>query len=390
MARGLYNAEASYVRAGNSSVVGDRSAVLWFLEEPGHYRTTAVIKEMCPTDIRLSERHTIGGIKSQMNLRSWEYYLQFEQDDCKRSYLLDGITNGFAIVDYPSDIDHYCCENYASVLHTEAFEYVDNLISSEIAEGKYVIASTQQHCVHALGAIPKTDGSYLPITDCRRPEGLSINNHMETTFQNFNYITIDHVAANVTRGCTMASIDISAVYRSVSILHDQWTYQGINWPIQGELVPLLDARLSFGLRCAPFIFSEISNFVANTMERMGYKCVANYLDDFLVFGDTFEQCQQAQMAIIALLGDLGFYVSWKKCSTPDTCVRYLGILIDSIGMSLSLPEDKLVRLRAELEFFKDQSRATAVLDDCTLCEGSTRRKNFLQEDNRLVGGVTSR
>ena len=130
------------------------------------------------------------------------------------------------------------------------------------------------------------------------------------------------------------------------------------WPIEGELMPLWDVRLSFGLRCAPNIFTEISNFIARTMSRVGFGCVANYLDDFLVFGKTFQECQLAQSTLISILGDLGFLVSWKKCSTPSTCVRYLGILINSVSMSLSLPEDKLLKMRAELLFFQGRTRAT--------------------------------
>ena len=129
-------------------------------------------------------------------------------------------------------------------------------------------------------------------------------------------------------------------------------------PINGQLMPLWDARLSFGLRCAPYIFSEISNFVMRTMERLEFTCVANYLDDFFVFGSSFLQCQEAQIALVRLLGELGFVVSWKKCSSPSTTVRYLGIIIDSESLCLSLPEDKLLKLSAELQFFSDRTRAT--------------------------------
>ena len=324
----------------------------------GSYITSPQIASTCPMEIRLLPRHRIGGIPSQMNLSAWNYYLQFEDDDATRWYLHDGVKHGFAIVDDNDIISSYCCDNYSSALTGEAFQFVDNLISSELLEGKYVKASSQPHCVHALGAVPKQDGSYRPITDCRRPEGISINNHMQETFQSFNYITIDHVAANVSSGCYMATADISAAYRSVSIREDQWTYQGIRWPIEGELFPLWDVRLSFGLRCAPFIFSEMSDFVASTMKRLGFTCVANYLDDFLVFGESFEECQDAQRTLITLLGDLGFIVSWKKCTTPSTCVRYLGIIIDSEEMCLSLPDDKLSKLHSELQFFAKRDRAT--------------------------------
>ena len=322
------------------------------------YVTYPHITSTCPLELRLLPRHNIGGMPSQMNLNGWNYYLQFEDDDASRCYFQDGISQGFAIVDKDDSISSYCCDNYSSALTGEAFTFVNNLIASEISEGKYVKATSQPHCIHSLGAIPKRDGSYRPITDCRRPEGISINNHMQDTFQSFNYITIDRVASNVSQGCYMATVDISSAYRSVSIREDQWTFQGIQWPIQGELIPLWDVRLSFGLRCAPFIFSEMSDFVARTMERLGYLCVANYLDNFLVYGDTFQSCQAAQQALITLLGDLGFIISWKKCTTASTCVRYLGILRNSEEMSLSLPEDKLHKLHSELQFFTDRNRAT--------------------------------
>ena len=324
----------------------------------GTYTQDPEIQFMCSIGTRLKPRHTIGGIKSQMNLNCWEHYLHFENDLHRKQYLRDGILHGFAIVDADAEIQSYYCDNYSSVLSTGAFSFVDSLITDEVEQGKYVLASSVPHCVHALGAIPKADGSYRPITDCRRHEGISINNHMDTTFQTFNYITMDQVAASVTPDCYMASVDISSAYRSISIREDQWTYQGINWPVDGQLVPLWDARLSFGLRCAPFIFSEISDFISDTMGRLGFSCVANYLDDFLVFGKSFAQCQHAQSTLINLLGDLGFYVSWKKCSSLSTSVRYLGIIINSIEMSLSLPEDKLSKLHTELEFFQGRTRAT--------------------------------
>ena len=322
------------------------------------YKSPLVIENRCPMSTRVKPRHTIGGIPSQMNVSSWDHYLHYENDLEAKMYLHDGIAHGFAIVDDWEVIPPYYCVNYPSALNGEAFPFIDDLISEEIKEGKYVEASTTPHCVHALGAVPKQDGTFRPITDCRRPEGSSINNFMSSTFQTFTYTTIDEVASHVSSGCYMATVDISAAYRSIHVRHDQWTYQGVMWPKDDELIPLWDARLAFGLRCAPYIFTEISNFIARTMTRLGHAYVANYLDDFLVFGSSFEECQQAQMSLITLLGELGFYVSWKKCSSPSTCVRYLGILIDSQNMSLSLPQDKLDKLKNELEFFKNRTRAT--------------------------------
>ena len=293
-----------------------------------------------------------------MNLKSWEYYLQYECNSYIHDYLLNGIQYGFSIVDSDVDIAPYRGTNYKSVLTGEAFDFVNDLILKEISEGKYIRAYTPSICVHALGAVPKQDGGFRPITDCKRPIGYSINNYMEETFQQFSYCTVDQVSANMTGGCFMATVDISAAYRSVPIIPDHWKYQAVSWIIDGELCDLQDTHLCFGLRCAPYIFTMISNFIVNTMSRLGYFGIINYSDDFLVFGETFEECQEAQSVLIRLLGQLGFRISWKKCSTPATRVKYLGIIFDSISMEMSLPQEKLQKLHVEMDFFRGRQRAS--------------------------------
>ena len=324
------------------------------------YRVKPIISQMCPISVRLQDKHYVGSQQSQMNLHAWEYYLEFEMDPEIKDFLHTGVLNGFAIVDSLDNISGYENGNYRSVLFGEAHNCIDKLIREEYSDGKFVSADTVPLCVHSLGAVPKADGSYRPITDCSQPEGISINNFMETTHQPFNYTTVDSVADSVTQNCYMASIDISAAYRSVTISQDHWTCQGVQWDIQDgqDDQYLLDTRLSFGIRCAPYIFTCISNFISQTMCRLGFSHVANYIDDFLVFGETFEECQLAQVTLIRLLGELGFQVSWKKCCSPSQRVRYLGINFDSGHMTLSLPDDKLDKLHHELEYFKDKKRAT--------------------------------
>ena len=321
------------------------------------YTDGANVIDMCNDDMRY-EVHTVGGLDSQMHYKCWEYYVGFDPDIVNGTYLLSGKKNGFPIVDADVEIEPYRCVNYSSILHGDAFDYVNDLIRDEILDGKYVRATCLPHCVHALGVVPKADGSFRPITDCKRPLGVSINNYMEETFQHFTYCTVDQVAENMLEGCYMASVEIASAYRSVPILPEHWKYQAISWMVDGEISDLFDTRLCFGLRCAPYIFTMISNFVSETMERLGYLHVVNYIDDFLVYGKNFEECQQAQTVLIHLLGQLGFRVSWKKCSTPSTKVRYLGIDFNSISMEISLPESKLIKLRSEMDFFRDKTRAT--------------------------------
>ena len=77
----------------------------------------------------------------------------------------------------------------------------------------------------------------------------------------------------------------------------------------------VDNFLCFGLSCAPSIFNRISCAIARTMQRRGFKIV-NYLDDFLVIGETHGECLDAQQELLALLGSLGFSVNWEKVTGP--------------------------------------------------------------------------
>lgn len=89
-----------------------------------------------------------------------------------------------------------------------------------------------------------------------------------------------------------------------------------------------------------------------------YHKVYCYLDDFILVGKSFEKCQEAQIVLIELMGELGLYTNWKKCTSSDTKCKYLGVEIDSNSMELLLPYEKLQKLHDELKFFESRKRVT--------------------------------
>ena len=107
------------------------------------------------------------------------------------------------------------------------------------------------HCVHSIRAIPKGDGTFRPITDCKGPLGNSINNIMSEIVAPFTYNTLDDVTALLSPGDFIASIDISSAYRSISVHPDHWKYQGIFWEIDGKDAHLMDTHICFSLSNAP-------------------------------------------------------------------------------------------------------------------------------------------
>ena len=316
------------------------------------------LKTLPMSSVVATKPHTVGGVYSQMNLVSWEHELSYETDRDLHSYLYYGVRDGFIIVDPDAEIPSYDCPNYIVAGSGDAYAFVDKLINQELMEEKYIRAPVRPHCIHAIGAVAKADGKFRPITDCKRPLGSSINNYMSKTCDTFSYKSVDDVCNMLYPNCYMASVDISSAYRSISVHPSQWKYQGVRWPIDGSDELLFDVRICFGARSAPYLFTQISNFITRCMARRGYYHMVNYLDDFLVLGDSFESCQEAQLTLISILISLGFGIAWKKCSSPSTLTQYLGINFDSVSMQISLPPHKVEKLHSELAFFTGRTRAT--------------------------------
>ena len=86
--------------------------------------------------------------------------------------------------------------------------------------------------------------------------------------------------------------------------------------------------------------------------------VVNYLDDFLITGHTIEECVFGRDTLISVLREMGFAISWKKVSQLSTRTTFLGIIIDSDDMQLSLPEGKTLKLNELIDTLEMAGSAT--------------------------------
>ena len=75
----------------------------------------------------------------------------------------------------------------------------------------------------------------------------------------------------------------------------------------------------------------------------------HYLDDFLIIGPPrSNECKRALHESLQLCDRLGFPIAPHKLEGPATRLAFLGILIDTVNDTLSLPADKLARLKATI------------------------------------------
>lgn len=218
---------------------------------------------------------------------------------------------------------------------------MDKIVENEIANGMLEVVKIKPKCVHALGAVGKPDGGIRPITDCSLPVGKYINDNMEGLVKNFSFKSVDDVVRVMQEGDYISVVDIKSAYRAVSVDPEHSELQGIRWEVDGEEKYLIDRRLCFGLRCAPYYFFLISEFIYNVLSEVFALNVVNYLDDFAAISSTYDEGLLAQRLIIYLLRYLGFHISWSKVSHPSQTATFLGIIIDTVRLELRLPEGKV-------------------------------------------------
>ena len=133
---------------------------------------------------------------------------------------------------------------------------------------------------------------------------------------------------------------------------------GLQWNLKGQTVYMTDTRLPFGACLSPGIFHRLTQAVKRIMIRKGHDLLVFYLDDFLIISNSKQACAEALSVLISLLRKLGFSIHWGKVVDPTQKITFLGTELDSIEMSMRLPQDKLCKLKEELQGFLGRKRAT--------------------------------
>ena len=94
------------------------------------------------------------------------------------------------------------------------------------------------------------------------------------------------------------------------------------------------------------------------LNRRGLKATAVYLDDFFIKEDTLNECTAALIILVHIVRKLSFQINWNKVADPTTKLTFLGNEIDSVNITLRLPDEKLHQVRDELALFQKRTRAS--------------------------------
>lgn len=276
-----------------------------------------------------------------------------------REFILTGIKDGFYIVD-PDSISNFVeVNNYPSATSEKMRAPVEDQILTELENGRYRIVSEKPNIVSALGAIPKKDSSKVRlIHDASRPFGSALNDFATT--DRFKYQSLQDAMDLVTKGSYFAKVDLANAYRSVKIHPSNYKATGLKWRFKGDkqVTYMIDERLPFGASKSPEIFNRLTQAVRVIMACKGYSNIVVYLDDFFIVARTYRQCVATLNELLRLLRLLGFQINYNKIEGPKHELVFLGITINSINMTFSIPKPKLKEIETIMQSFLVSKKVT--------------------------------
>ena len=96
------------------------------------------------------------------------------------------------------------------------------------------------------------------------------------------------------------------------------------------------------------------------MHKFQVDPLINYADDNFSASITFHQCAETMHNFIQTCNYISLPIEPSKCEGPARLLTYLGILIDSVNMLITLPPDKLQELLNEIQTWLDRDKCTKV------------------------------
>ena len=185
----------------------------------------------------------------------------------------------------------------------------------------------------------------------------------------FSYVHLSRFLSTVQPGCWVASFDIAAAFVLIPTHPEDQPLLAMRWSSSGSLtqdgrllpgdswIKVWQQRHLFGSKHLPALFSTLSAEMIGTLNRRVARYAPQlnkdgvlslqdfikflaYMDDLFVFASTRLLCEKACEDLCNYTDSIGAKRNDKTRTPAQTGIPILGILVDTIEMSISLPLDK--------------------------------------------------
>lgn len=180
----------------------------------------------------------------------------------------------------------------------------------------------------------KKDGNHRMILNLK-----PLNKHVK--YRHFKMDSLSSVLKLVSKDIWMSSVDLIQAYYTCPVDKEHQKYLKFYW--KGVLYKY--TCFPNGLAFCPRKFTKLLKPVFSKLRLQGH-VVSGYIDDTFLAGDSEPDCWDNVKDTVALLQKLGFVIHPDKSSfKPQKTLTFLGFVIDSQNMTVSLTREKNIKVK---------------------------------------------
>ena len=191
--------------------------------------------------------------------------------------------------------------------------WIDSQVRDMLADG--VIEPVTSPYSSAIVVAGKKDGDYRFCIDYRRLNDITID--APQCLPRINEILKDLGNAKI-----FSSVDFKSGYWQIPLAHDSRRYTAFTTPSGGQFQFRV---MPFGLKNAPGTFQ---NFMRHVLAEFWGKFAIAYLDDIIVFSDTWDNHLLHLALLFERLQIYGLTCSSSKCNFGQTNLPYMGHMVN--------------------------------------------------------------
>lgn len=171
------------------------------------------------------------------------------------------------------------------------------------------------------------------------PRGNSVNDHIiEWPCILSRFTNAIKMVCKLGKGCHMAKLDIKSAYRLIPIRPADWPLLGFSW----NNAFYFHTTLPFGLKSSCHLWERYSTAAQWIVKHiLLIPMVIHYVDDYFLTSASAAECQDNMNRIQLLFTELGLTIATEKTVGPTKKLVFLGILIDTQNMTMSLDTERI-------------------------------------------------
>ena len=299
-------------------------------------------------------------VPSGLNIDAWKRYLT-EYEDTRLVHMLEF---GWPINYDRSKPLQSTLQNHASATRFKAD--IDFYIATEVAHrallgpfGGPPVAPTH---ISPLMTRHKKDSLHRRvIMDLSWPEGASVNEGVDGDDYmgeraRIKLPTVQFMEDRVLeigRGAFLYKTDLARGYRQLRVDPADWPILGF----QHEGRFYLDICPPFGLKTSALFMQRTSEAISYIHGCHGFLS-RPYLDDFGGAEHSLARADAALDTLQSIMAELGVVEATRKVCRPSQVMVWLGILFNTIEMTMTIPDEKMAEIGEVLREWEGKQRAT--------------------------------